>query len=44
VSTQDVLTRYIAALGGTVRLIHGLGDEQLEVALVSGDRFRWLDG
>lgn len=32
VSTQDVLTRYIAALGGTLRLIADFGDEQLKVA------------
>ncbi len=32
VSTQDVLARYIAALGGTLRLIADFGDEQLKVA------------
>jgi DNA-binding XRE family transcriptional regulator len=32
VSTQDVLNRYIAALGGTLRLIADFGDEQLKVA------------
>jgi hypothetical protein len=32
VSTQDVLSRYIAALGGTLRLIADFGDEQLKVA------------
>jgi transcriptional regulator with XRE-family HTH domain len=32
VSTQDVLGRYIAALGGTLRLIADFGDEQLKVA------------
>ena len=32
VSTQDVLTRYIAALGGTLKLIADFGDEQLKVA------------
>lgn len=28
VSTQDVLARYIAALGGTLRLVADFGDEQ----------------
>jgi DNA-binding XRE family transcriptional regulator len=32
VSTQDVLGRYIAALGGTLKLIADFGDEQLKVA------------
>jgi DNA-binding XRE family transcriptional regulator len=32
VSTQDVLNRYIAALGGTLKLIADFGDEQLKVA------------
>jgi transcriptional regulator with XRE-family HTH domain len=32
VSTQDVLARYIAALGGTLELIADFGDEQLKVA------------
>ena len=32
VSTQDVLGRYIAALGGTLRLIADFGDEQLKIA------------
>jgi DNA-binding XRE family transcriptional regulator len=32
VSTQEVLTRYIAALGGTLKLIADFGDEQLKVA------------
>jgi DNA-binding XRE family transcriptional regulator len=32
VSTQDVLRRYIAALGGTLKLIADFGDEQLKVA------------
>jgi DNA-binding XRE family transcriptional regulator len=32
VSTQDVLTRYVAALGGTLKLIADFGDEQLKVA------------
>jgi DNA-binding XRE family transcriptional regulator len=32
VSTQDVLQRYIAALGGTLKLIADFGDEQLKVA------------
>jgi DNA-binding XRE family transcriptional regulator len=32
VSTQEVLARYISALGGTLRLIADFGDEQLKVA------------
>ena len=32
VSTQDVLERYVAALGGTLKLIADFGDEQLKVA------------
>ena len=32
VSTQDVLARYIAALGGTLKLVADFGDEQLLVA------------
>ena len=32
VSTQDVLNRYIGALGGTLKLIADFGDEQLKVA------------
>ncbi|HYN93056.1 MAG TPA: helix-turn-helix transcriptional regulator [Pilimelia sp.] len=32
VSTQDVLGRYITALGGTLKLIADFGDEQLKVA------------
>lgn len=32
VSTQDVLGRYIAALGGTLTLIADFGDEQMKVA------------
>lgn len=32
VSTQDVLARYVAALGGTLRLIADFGDEQMHVA------------
>lgn len=32
VSTQDVLNRYVAALGGTLKLIADFGDEQLKVA------------
>jgi transcriptional regulator with XRE-family HTH domain len=32
VSTQDVLSRYITALGGTLKLIADFGDEQLKVA------------
>jgi len=31
VSTQDVLARYIDALGGTLKLIADFGDEQLKV-------------
>lgn len=32
VSTQDVLSRYISALGGTLRLVADFGDEQMKVA------------
>jgi DNA-binding XRE family transcriptional regulator len=32
VSTQDVLIRYIAALGGTLKLVADFGDQQLKVA------------
>lgn len=32
VSTQDVLQRYIVALGGTLKLIVDFGDEQLKIA------------
>jgi DNA-binding XRE family transcriptional regulator len=32
VSTQEVLARYIAALGGTLKMIADFGDEQLKVA------------
>jgi DNA-binding XRE family transcriptional regulator len=32
VSTQDVLQRYITALGGTLKLIVDFGDEQLKIA------------
>jgi DNA-binding transcriptional regulator YiaG len=32
VSTQDVLNRFITALGGTLRLIAGFGDEQIKIA------------
>jgi transcriptional regulator with XRE-family HTH domain len=32
VSTQEVLARYVDALGGTLRLIADFGDEQLKVA------------
>ena len=32
VSTQEVLVRYVAALGGTLKLIADFGDEQLKVA------------
>ncbi|MEO3922961.1 helix-turn-helix transcriptional regulator [Micromonosporaceae bacterium B7E4] len=31
-STQDVLSRYVAALGGTLKLIADFGDEQMKVA------------
>ena len=33
VSTQDVLSRFVAALGGTLKLIADFGDEQLKLAL-----------
>jgi DNA-binding XRE family transcriptional regulator len=32
VSTQDVLRRYVEALGGTLKLVADFGDEQLKVA------------
>jgi DNA-binding XRE family transcriptional regulator len=32
VSTQDVLARYITALGGTLKLIADFGDEKLKIA------------
>jgi DNA-binding XRE family transcriptional regulator len=32
VSTQDVLNRFIIALGGTLKLIADFGDEQLKIA------------
>lgn len=32
VSTQHVLSRYVAALGGTLKLIADFGDEQLKIA------------
>ncbi|WP_238013944.1 helix-turn-helix transcriptional regulator [Dactylosporangium sp. AC04546] len=32
VSTQEVLNRYVAALGGTLKLIADFGDEQLKIA------------
>ena len=32
VSTQEVLARYVEALGGTLKLIADFGDEQLKVA------------
>ena len=32
VSTQDVLNRFITALGGTLKLIADFGDEQLKLA------------
>lgn len=31
-STQDVLNRFVAALGGTLKLIADFGDEQLKIA------------
>lgn len=31
-STQEVLNRYVAALGGTLKIIADFGDEQLKVA------------
>ena len=32
VSTQDVLSRFVAALGGTLKLIADFGDEMLKIA------------
>jgi hypothetical protein len=32
VLTQDVLNRFITALGGTLKLIADFGDEQLKIA------------
>jgi DNA-binding XRE family transcriptional regulator len=32
VPAQDVLNRFVAALGGTLKLIAGFGDEQLKIA------------
>ncbi|WP_084556656.1 helix-turn-helix domain-containing protein [Hamadaea tsunoensis] len=32
VSTQDVLNRFVSALGGTLKLIADFGDEQLKIA------------
>jgi hypothetical protein len=32
VSTQDVLNRFVTALGGTLKLIADFGDEQLKIA------------
>jgi hypothetical protein len=32
VSTQDVPNRFVAALGGTLKLIADFGDEQLKLA------------
>ena len=32
VSTQDVLNRYVSALGGILKLIADFGDEQLKLA------------
>jgi hypothetical protein len=31
-STQDVLARYVTALGGTLKLIVDFGDEQLKIS------------
>jgi hypothetical protein len=31
-STQEVLSRFVAALGGTLKLIADFGDEQLKLA------------
>lgn len=36
VSTQDVLNRFVQALGGTLKLIADFGDEQLKVACIHG--------
>jgi DNA-binding XRE family transcriptional regulator len=33
VSTQEVLNRFVTALGGTLKLIADFGDEQLKIAL-----------
>lgn len=32
VSTQEVLSRFVAALGGTLKLVADFGDEQLKLA------------
>jgi transcriptional regulator with XRE-family HTH domain len=32
VSTQDVLSRFVASFGGTLRLIADFGDKQLKIA------------
>jgi transcriptional regulator with XRE-family HTH domain len=32
VSTQEVLSRYVDALGGTLKLVADFGDEQLRIA------------
>jgi transcriptional regulator with XRE-family HTH domain len=32
VSTQEVLNRFVSALGGTLKLIADFGDEQLKIA------------
>jgi DNA-binding XRE family transcriptional regulator len=32
VSTQEVLRRYVEALGGTLKLVADFGDEQLKIA------------
>jgi transcriptional regulator with XRE-family HTH domain len=40
VSTQDVLQRYVAALGGTLKLIVDFGDEQLDMCRRGGSRRR----
>jgi transcriptional regulator with XRE-family HTH domain len=38
VSTQDVLNRYVSALGGTLKLIADFGDEQLKIARTGDHR------
>ena len=35
-STQDVLNRFVAALGGMLKLIADFGDEQLKIARLAG--------
>jgi hypothetical protein len=32
VSTQDVMSRYVSALGGTLKLVADFGDEQMRIA------------